>query len=708
MFLHEDRHSGDLIVKMLELVTTKAACTADVRSPKTRRAWRSRWGGSRTGLPTPTSTRSWNEYGGVYSTEAGQRRHVQLELVESKHIAATHGFPTAVAKADRRAFMFLARSLGAVYPQTDAFQTRWTSRVDETRLGHYEIVQDSEPGPFVDMLEYGAAIMTDANDCLRHSVAPSLTNAPVCISEFGWWLKDSRPVTEAAYRRVMTPIAIDVAPNPAERKVSFTATISDYGLYGKFCKDWDRVIAQAVGRHGQVFAAIDAAFDFPVPDPAKSLGPAPRLPASLVALFPNLDILSPETPTFTPLPDAEAPPVAVSGEAAVLPSPRVQAPAARAALPPDVGGYYDDTRRGNPYPLQTVYYEVTLGQRTVTGRAKLEPAKMEYAQGFGQDNIHHSLPDFIGPYKLDAPIPANLPMVAAPVTAPTGRVPRPGEATFELPLQPNDPPADQVLVKVSLTDATPFDHPMDGDVPRFKGVEFDEPAPCGWTLADEWTTSYASGVQATRDSPAVDYGRIAFGATSSSITSLSGATAHSWSAPPKCLAAGAALALNLKLNRTSGSFRTGLHVGLLRRVQLGGQGVADRRDDSAADGLGRQGGGSGRLVRGEAAGVLGEEARRDRRHRRTAVARWTQCGRDWRRRGRGVVLEGPRRCERQAVPADRVVGTREAPHGDRPQGRHRHDDWRGRRALLRIRLEAMRVARAGKAGRASFDAAASA
>jgi hypothetical protein len=522
MFLHDDGHSGDLIVKMLELATTKARIyggrpgSEDEADLAFTLGWISHW-------ITDTYVHTLvNRYGGPFNTDAGKRRHTQLELVESEHVAAEHGFPKAKVTPDRARFQFLARSLGSVYPQTEAFQSHWTSRVDETCLGHCEVVQDYEAAPFVDMLEYGAAIMADANNCLRQSAEPSVANAGLCLSEFGWSSVSSIPVTGATYRQLMNPIKIDVTPNPGAKKVEISATIEDYGLYGKFCRDWDRVIAQAVARHAEIFNAIDRAFDFPGLDPSKP-GPTPPLPASLVRLFPNLDIIVPETPAHKE----------------------------SAALPPDVLAYYDDTVRGDPYPLKSIYYEFKLGDRKENGHVDLKPAKMEYASGFCNGGVYHSLPEFMGPIKLNAPLPRNLP---APVSAPMACEPWPGEAKFDVKLLPTDVPLERMELKISLTDARPFDHPMDGATPRFKGVEFDEPSACGWTLIDEWTSSYASSVQATSTSPGAPYGRVTFTEATATITSLSGATTHTWSAPPKCLAPGSALALDLKVARTGGTF----------------------------------------------------------------------------------------------------------------------------------------------------------
>jgi hypothetical protein len=443
-FLHDDGHSGELIIKMLDLVTGKSRIyggyptTGDDAELAFTLGWISHW-------ITDTYIHTLVErYGGIYATDEGQCRHVQLELAESKHIAVVHGFPAVTASSDRRLFAFLSRALSAVYPQTEAFKGISQSHIVSDELGlRHEIGWDYSPAPFVEMLEYGAAMMTDAMECIRESVEKKST-WPSGLAKFGWWLMLSRTVGEAAYERAMNPIVIELTPEPDLVKI--VATISDYGLYGKFCRDWDKVMPQAVNRHAQVFNALDAAFS--------SFKEGASLPPSLTALFPNFDILSPE--------HRRAPGAPASSSQSQVP------------LPQDVTSYYDDTTRGDLYPIKDVYYEFKVGQRKVTGRAELKPIEMKDVKMFA-DNIYHSLPGYI-PTGLGASQVADqtysIPGFATQGGEIEKSLPWPGEAKIEIPLLPEDPPLEQMELKVSLTDDKPFDHPMEGKNPRFEGVEF--------------------------------------------------------------------------------------------------------------------------------------------------------------------------------------------------------------------------------------------
>lgn len=439
--LHEDGKTGQIIIKMLEIITEKDRLYGEYPSMHDpRMAFTLGWIAHYV-VDTYIHTLV-ERYGGVYATPEGQKRHVQLELVETKHLASTHRIPRVHFTPDERMFSFLSRALAGVHPGENAYRGNYgRGRIvsDGGLIPKYTITHDYTPADFVEMLSHGCLIMNDAMDCLRES---SYTGENTCnaYAKFGWlWVMGADLVSTPCYQRLMNPIAVDVE-NKSDRMLAHI-TVNDYGLYGKFCVDWNRVMAQAVGRNTRMLGILDTAFDG-FKGRQETVGPTPPLPGSVTALFPDINILSPE-------------------KTADL-------------LPDDVKAYYDDTRRGDFFPMKELFYQFELGKRTGKGKVALKHETMEKKPDKA-DNLLHSLPPYTdkaaGQVEQGvASIPGFLPQNSSL----TRTLPWPGTAEIEIPLEEGDAPPEDLVLKVSLTDEKPFDHPMEAGKPLFLGTEFVE------------------------------------------------------------------------------------------------------------------------------------------------------------------------------------------------------------------------------------------
>lgn len=440
-FFHEDEKTGQLILGMLHRITeTTRRYGGYPTRDDPRLAFALGW---MTHYVTDLYIHTLVErYGGVYLPGAGETRHVQLELLESKHIMQNYRLPRMHFVPDREAFRFLSRVLADIYPDQKAYKPkdgRYALISPKGGIPEYAPELDMDSPDFVEMLENGCFIMNDAMECLQES-ARTGKNDCSGISRYGWlFLMDTDLVSSHAYGRLMNPIEIQTVPEPENIRV--TALIHDFGLYGKFCRDWDRVMVQAVNRNVAVFNAVEAAFAELEASPPQV--PADRpLPAGLKAVFKDYNILSPEKSSVS--------------------------------LPEDIVPYYDDTARGDLFPLKDVYYRVKLGGREVSGRAKLEPMDMKEARMLA-DNPFHSLPGYIPPGREPEQVAGETYAIPGFVT--TGNrieksIPWPGKAEIEIPLEPDDPPHEEIEVTLSLTDEKPLDHPLVNGKPFFEGVEF--------------------------------------------------------------------------------------------------------------------------------------------------------------------------------------------------------------------------------------------
>ena len=440
-FLHDDGKTGQLILKMLEIVTEKSRQHGFYPlSEDARLAFVLGW---ITHYMTDVYIHTLVErYGGVYGIGEGESRHVQLELLEAKHLAERYRLPRLDFVPDRQVFRFLTRALAEVYPEQAAYKGNPGQGVLVSRDGGlpvYETSYDYFVPDFVEMLENGCFVMNDAVECLRES-ARTGHNDCSGYARYGWlFVMGNDLISSHAYDRIMNPIDVQIIPETDMIRV--VATVHDYGLYGKFCRDWDRVMVQAVNRNAAVFNAVDQAFaSFETRSDRQP--EALPMPPSLKEIFKDYNILSPVKSSVR--------------------------------MPEDIVRYYDDTRRGDPYPLKDVYYSVKLGAREVTGRAELKPIDMKDARQLA-DNPYHSLPAYIpsgmGPDQIAGQTYA-IPGFATTSGRVEKSIPWPAKAEIEIPLEPEDPPHEEIEVTVSLTDEKPLDHPLVNGKPAFEGVEF--------------------------------------------------------------------------------------------------------------------------------------------------------------------------------------------------------------------------------------------
>lgn len=432
-FMHEGMpgqgpDSGRFIMRMLELATEQDRVYGEY--PRASNAelaftlgWISHW-------ITDTHIHALVErYGGVYDTPEGQKRHVQLELLESKQVAAKHHISGIETQPDHRVFYFLSRTMRQFYPgsvyQNSASAPRLVS--DGGVIPTYAVKQDVIPPVFVEMLDQGVFIISDAMACLRQS---ALSGQPTCDgwAKMGWNQQmDSQLVGQENYQRIMNPIEISLSPRQGSGQPIIDVAVYDYGLHGKFCVDWDRIMAMAIAAHQPVYNALDQAFAGFKPRDSFT-DPVPQLPAGLAGMFPDIDILSPEK------------------TANLLPRPLLD--------------YFNDgAHRADPYPLGQVFYQVRHGDKTLaSGKAQLKPMPAKDRPKLVGD-LHHNLP------KESSSIPGFGGSGGQGQAVP-------GVAEIELDLGPDAPPVDQLEVIVSLTDAAPLDGPKDGDKLRYEGVEF--------------------------------------------------------------------------------------------------------------------------------------------------------------------------------------------------------------------------------------------
>ena len=440
-FLHEDGKTGQLIIKMLEIITEKDRLYGGYPSMyDPRMAFTLGWI-SHYVVDTYIHTLV-ERYGGVYTTSKGKSRHVQLELVETKHLASTHRIPRVHFSPDKKVFSFLSRALAGVHPGDNAYKGKYgRGRIvsDGGLIPKYTISHDYIPADFVEMLSHGCLIMNDAMDCLRDSCYTG-ENDCNAYAKFGWlWVMGTDLVSTQCYQRLMEPIDIKME-NKSDRILAHI-TVNDYGLYGKFCVDWNRVMAQAIARNTRMLRILDTAFDN-FKGRQKTYDPTPPLPGSITALFPDINILSPE-------------------QTADL-------------LPDDIKAYYDDTQRGDFFPIKELFYEYELGKRTDKGKVTLKHETMEETPDKA-DNLFHGLPPYSSKAASQveqgvASIPGFLPQTSSSKKT----LPWPGTAEIEILLKEGDPPPEDLVLRVSLTDEKPFDHPLAAGKPLFLGTEFVE------------------------------------------------------------------------------------------------------------------------------------------------------------------------------------------------------------------------------------------
>ena len=348
-------------------------------------------------------------YGGVYDTPEGQNRHVQLELVESKHVSKQLKLGNFKFGSDERAFRFLSRALADIYPDVPAYKGKKTTATIYVGYKPVKTIEyDYAPPEFAEMLDYGTAIMEDATLCLLESIATGKGECHQWAS-MGWENKmDSRLVSESSYQGLMNPIEMELTQG-IDRVVG-QITIHDHGLYGKFLRDWDRVMAMSIAYNISIARRIDEALA-QLQREKGQVDPVEFIDRKLARMFPDINILSPERRS-------------------------------KKDLPKELLSYIkedDPTTKGDPYPRTDLYCEVKLGKRVIKDRVALKPPlKKEEVEPI--DYLFHKmvglkLPTAFGYQGEDNAL---------------------RKATLEIPLEEGDPPVDEMVVKVALIDDKPL------------------------------------------------------------------------------------------------------------------------------------------------------------------------------------------------------------------------------------------------------------
>ena len=375
-------------------------------------------------------------YGGVYDTPEGQNRHVQLELVESKHAAGKLKLDNVRFSPDLRSFAFLTRALTYIYPEVPAYKGKKREAIIYVGYKPYKTIEyDYAPADFVEMLDYGTMIMDDANRCLQESI---VTGKGECQgwAQLGWEYKmKSRLVSERAYRGLLNPIEMELRTE-ADRVVG-DITIHDHGLYGKFLRDWEQIMAMSIAYNTRIVRKIDQAFARLEKQKGK-VDPVEFIDRELAPLFPDINILSPERRS-------------------------------KKDLPKELINYFerDKTTRGDPYPRTDLYCEVRADGRLVKDipdRVKLRPPEKGEANPL--DYLFHNMmglvfPNAFGYQQEDKALQ---------------------KATLEIPLKEGDPPVNEMEVKIALIDEKPLAEPLVDNKPFYEGVEF---------IVGKWTSEIA-------------------------------------------------------------------------------------------------------------------------------------------------------------------------------------------------------------------------
>jgi hypothetical protein len=185
-----------------------------------------------------------DKYGGNYHNE--KSRHIQLELVESKHVCQKMNILDISFTDDDDLYIFLSEACAEVFPDEKAYQ-----KTPGSTAFH-------EPGPplFVTMLKQGLNdYMLSGWECIRESCR---TGTDKCgfWAKTAWNWKNAAIASNTVFNDVMHPLLFenfymsDIIPSDA---FTVEVKVNDTGLYGKFLKEWDEVIPTAIAKAADIF-----------------------------------------------------------------------------------------------------------------------------------------------------------------------------------------------------------------------------------------------------------------------------------------------------------------------------------------------------------------------------------------------------------------------------------------------------------------------
>lgn len=355
-----------------------------------------------------------DKYGGNYHNE--KSRHIQLELVESKHVCHKMNILDISFKDDDDLYIFLSEACAEVFPEEKAYQKTPGSTA----------FHEPEPPLFVTMLKQGLNdYMLSGWECIRESCR---TGTDKCgfWAKTAWNWKNAAIASNTVFNDVMHPLLFenfymsDIIPSDT---FTVEVKVNDTGLYGKFLKEWDEVIATAIAKAAHIFNQY---YQYKKDPKGRA--------RDLIKNFPYIDILVPEA-TVTLL-DSKA-------------LDRYSA---------------DQTLRGLPaQEIRSLYCEYEfkkIGQSLKKGNLTA-PIQFERLPGRGGIDSSIVEKEFLFYSKR------GTAQLVFPVTS--------LENNFSLQL------------KVSLSGPEPFTNPLVGGKPLFEGVEFiQDEIPALFVQRDYW------------------------------------------------------------------------------------------------------------------------------------------------------------------------------------------------------------------------------
>lgn len=215
-------------------------------------------------------------YGGKY--ESSTAKHVQLELVETKHLGATEVLPRTLLVPNNEVFRFLAGPIARTYPNA-----RIKAAGDPDRLSARP---DELAGPFARSMSYGLEVINVAFTCAEEahwSGTGSCSLGWQKLAESGWESKGAFVPSNALYAGIKRPLSLSEV-TAGGSGVTAVLDVEDSGLYGRFLVDYREFIAAAIVRGTRIFQDIGAFVDnwLPVEQPAlAAAGSGARLRSQL-------------------------------------------------------------------------------------------------------------------------------------------------------------------------------------------------------------------------------------------------------------------------------------------------------------------------------------------------------------------------------------------------------------------------------------------
>ena len=217
-------------------------------------------------------------YGGKY--ESSTSKHIQLELVETKHLCATELLPRTLLVPNDEVFTFLAGPIARTYPNA-----RIKAAGDPDRLSARP---DEQPQSFAYCMSYGLDVINTAFTCAEEahrngtgSCSPGLQK----LAEWAWGSKGAFVPSNVLYAGIKKPLTL-TETTAAGNGVTAELTVEDSGLYGRFLADYKEFIAAAILKGSRIFKDIGAYVDnwLPVEQPKLSA------PGSGESLRPQLTV----------------------------------------------------------------------------------------------------------------------------------------------------------------------------------------------------------------------------------------------------------------------------------------------------------------------------------------------------------------------------------------------------------------------------------